>query len=283
MMSLLLLVCTLLSVGFAASVEKALELGQAQFDRGNYRRAVELLQPFMQAEAKKKITPLQEWGVVTVLSNSYRFLLDYEAAFTFTQRLAELALDLVGPRSQTHAATLKGVCLVHLELRAFSDARVAIMESVSIMEELGLQQQEEYGSILTTLGDVEREQGRHREALVIYSHAKVVLDQFNAGYYYGLLLNNMAICFDGLQMWNEAVAFYSKSIEQGRSKFGDCHPEYAIRVHNLGDVYAKLKDYCHCRASCRCASRCKRRSGGRYEPHTSFIGVSTRPHFAGGD
>jgi tetratricopeptide (TPR) repeat protein len=243
-MPLLLVLCTLvLSVGFAGSVEMALDLGQKQFNMGNYARAVALLEPFVHAEAKENLTPLQEWRVNVLLTNSYRIMLEFKAALALEHRLIELTLQLTGPRSRVHAAALQGLCMDHLGLKVFSKARAAIAESVSIMEELDLQQEEDYGSVLLTLGDIERMMGRHREALIHYSKAKGVLDQFKSGNNYGVLLTNMAVCFDALHLWNEATAFCSESIEHSRITRGDRHPAYAAGVRTLGDLYAKLKHF----------------------------------------
>jgi tetratricopeptide (TPR) repeat protein len=223
----------------SGSVERALEQGQKQYDSGNYAAAVELLQPFVRAEAAEKLTPQQRWNVISLMSSCHRVLLDFKAAFSLSERL----LALSGPRSQASAAALRGLCLDYLGLKALSDARVAAMQSASIMEELSLQRHEEYGAVLVTLGDVDTEMGRYREALVTYGKAKVVLNQFTTGYHYGMLLNNMAICLNGLYMWNEAIAFCLEAINHARTLVGDGHPEYAIRVLNLGEMYAKLKEF----------------------------------------
>jgi tetratricopeptide (TPR) repeat protein len=238
-MSLLLLLCTLLLLsGDVAcadllSSDKALELGQEQFHG----------QPVVSQTHAKKLTPQQERSMLALSYKCLRFLLDYRAALPLTQRLLALAVRFKGPRSEVHAVAPRALCLDYLGLRAFSEASAVITESASIMEELGLQQQEEYGLVLTTLGDVKRQLGRHREALIVYSKAKVVLDQFKARRSYGILLNNMAVCFDGLHLWNEALAFCFESIEHARTLVGDTHPEYAARVRNLGELYAKLGEF----------------------------------------
>jgi hypothetical protein len=50
---------------------------------------------------------------------------------------------------------------------------------------------------------------------------------------YGALLNNMAICHQKLQQWNEAVACYKEAVEHRRNLFGTSHPEYATSLNNL--------------------------------------------------
>ncbi len=138
---------------------------------------------------------------------------------------------------------MKGLCMVHRGLKAFPEARKAIGEALAIMEELGLQQDEEYCAMLVELGRLDSGQGRYKEALVIYDKAKVVLAQHKEGGDYGLLLSNMGICHRELQQWSEAVACYKEAVEHDRNLYGNNHPEYAITLYNLADLFADLKQY----------------------------------------
>ena len=111
------------------------------------------------------------------------------------------------------------------------------------MDELGLQQHEQYGSMLGVLGDLDRDQGQFKEALVIYNKAKVVLVQHKDGHDYGTLLANMAICHKKLHQWNEAVACYKEAVEHTRNVHGANHPDYAANLYNLAFLFAQLKQY----------------------------------------
>jgi hypothetical protein len=61
------------------------------------------------------------------------------------------------------------------------------------MEELGLQQDEQYGSMLSELGGPDLDQGRCMEALVIFGKAKAVLAQHKEKNAYRALLTSMGI------------------------------------------------------------------------------------------
>jgi hypothetical protein len=89
--------------------------------------------------------------------------------------------------------------MVHSGLKAFPEARKAIEEALAIMEELGPQQDEECGSMLSELGALDRDQGRCKEALVIYNKAKAVLAQHKEGNQYGALLTDMGICHKAVE------------------------------------------------------------------------------------
>jgi tetratricopeptide (TPR) repeat protein len=154
-----------------------------------------------------------------------------------------LEQQLHGPRSQQHALAFKGLCMVHRGLKALPQDRLAIVEALGIMDELGLQQDEQYGSMLSVLGGLNCEQGRYKEALVIYDKAKVVLVQHQEGHEYGTLLNDMAFCHQRLQQWSEAGTCYKEALEHTRNLHGNNHPEYATSLYNLARLFANLKQF----------------------------------------
>jgi tetratricopeptide (TPR) repeat protein len=108
------------------------------------------------------------------------------------------------------------------------------------MEELGLQQDEEYGAMLLCLGELDHDQGRCKEALVISNKAKAVLVQHKEGNEYGSRLTDMGICHEKLQQWSEAVACYKEDVEHRRNMLSSSHPEYATTLWNLS---ANLRQY----------------------------------------
>jgi tetratricopeptide (TPR) repeat protein len=224
-----------------SSVEQTIVAGEKEFGAGNYRGALALLLPLLRA--KEKLSPRQELDVVDCLTDCYRFLDDEKAALPHIQRGLELRKQLHGVRSKEHAMALKGLCMVHAGLKAFPKARKAIEEALAIMEDLGLQQDEECGSMLLQLGGLDRAQGRYKEALVIYDKAKAVLAQHKEGNNYGVLLTDMGICHKELQQWSEAVACCKEDVEHTCNLQGINHPEYATTLWNLADLFANLKQY----------------------------------------
>jgi tetratricopeptide (TPR) repeat protein len=223
------------------SVNKAIRAAQKEFEAGNYRGALALLLPLLRA--KEKLSPQQEIEVVNWLNICYRFLDDYKAALPHKQRGLVLTKQLFGARSKEHAWALQGLCMVHTGLKAFPKARKAIGEALAIMEELGLQQDEEYGSMLFNLGGLDLDQGWYKEALVIYDKAKAVLAQHKEGDEYGALLGDMSICHKRLQQWTEAVACCKEAVEHRCNMHGTSHPDYAMALNNLADLFANLKQY----------------------------------------
>jgi hypothetical protein len=115
-----------------------------------------------------------------------QLLHDFKAALPHAQRRVVLAqhVQMVTPG--------RGLCMVQAGLKAFPAARKAISKALAIMEELGLQQDEEYSSMLLGLGALDREQGRYKDALV--GKGKAVLVQPKEGSAHGVLLADMAWC-----------------------------------------------------------------------------------------
>ncbi len=192
---------------------------------------------------RKKLSPQQEYEAVVGLGGCYRFLDDFKAALPHVARAVVLAQLLYGPRSLGHAKALKELCMVQAGLKAFPAARKAIAEALTIMEERGLQQHEQFGSMLVVLGGLDREQERYKEALVIFDKAKAVLVQHREGSAYGALLTNMAVCHRNLQQWSEAVACYKEAVEHLCKLHGNNHPEYATTLYNLAVAFAQLKQF----------------------------------------
>ncbi len=119
-------------------------------------------------------------------------------------------------------------------------ARKAVAEAQAIRDELGLQEREEYGGMLVTLGILDEDQGRFKEALVIYDKAKAGLVQHKKG---TTLLGTMASCHEKLQQWREAVACRKEVVEHNRNLAGTSHPDYAITLNNLATLLFSLKQY----------------------------------------
>jgi tetratricopeptide (TPR) repeat protein len=223
------------------SVFQTIRAAKKEFGAGNYRGALALLLPLLRA--KEKLSPQQELEVVDWLSECYRFLDDEKAALPHQERRVVLTKQLFGARSFEYARALQGLCMVHRGLKAFPKARKAIQGALAIMEELGLQQDEDYGAMLLSLGRLDHDQGRYKEALVIYDKAKAVLAQHKEGNEYGSLLTDMGICHKWLQQWSEAVACCKEAVEHDRILLGTSHPEYATTLHNLARLFADLKQY----------------------------------------
>ncbi len=114
-----------------------------------------MLLPLLQPKRKQKLSPQQEYEAVC-----YRSLDDFTASLPHALRGVVLAQQLFSLRSAAHAAALKGLCMVQTGLKAFPAARKAMAEALAIMEELGLQEVEQYGGMLLVLGGLDIVQER---------------------------------------------------------------------------------------------------------------------------
>jgi tetratricopeptide (TPR) repeat protein len=225
-----------------ASVDETTVQAKKEHKAGNYRGAVALLEPLLRPPAKEKLSPQQERGVVGSLTAHHNALGDYKAALPHAQRLLALEQQLHG-RSRQHAEALKVLCMVQRKLKALPQARKAITEALGIMDELGLQQDEQYGSMLAVLGDLDMDQGQYKEALAIYDKAKAVLVHFKERREYCVLLGNMGGCHQQLSQWNEAVACHKGAVEHCRNLYGPDHPLYATALSDLAALFCMVKQY----------------------------------------
>ena len=133
-----------------------------------------------------------------------------------------------------------------MDVRTLVDEAVAqaVMEALAIMDELGLQQHQDYGGMLVLLGHLDQDEARYKEALIIYDKAKAVLVHYKEkNRDYGVLLSSMAVCHQLLLQWNEAVACFKEAVEHIRDMYSTNHPEYATVLFNLGMLFARLKQY----------------------------------------
>ncbi len=225
------------------SVDETLGQAAKEYKAGDYRGAVALLEPLLRPRAKEKLSPQQESNVVGWLSTCYRFLFDFKAALPHVQRLLALEKQLHGPLSLQNATALKGLCMVQRGLKAFPQARKAITEALGIMDELGLQQDEQYGSMLGVLGHLYVGQEHYKEALAIYDKAKAVLVHYKERREYGTLLSNMAFCHQRLSHWNEAVTCHKEAAERHRTLYGPHHPHYATVLSELATLFCMVKQF----------------------------------------
>jgi hypothetical protein len=131
-----------------------------EFGAGNYRGALVLLLPLW---AKQKLFPQQKLDVVTWLSDCCCLLYDEMAALPHTQCGLVFTKQLCNAHSRDHSRALQGLCMVHGGLKAFPEVLKAIREALAVMEDLGLQQDEEYGSMLRELGGLALDQRRVRK------------------------------------------------------------------------------------------------------------------------
>jgi tetratricopeptide (TPR) repeat protein len=222
------------------AVATTLEQASDECRNCNYRGAVALLLPLLPSQ--ENLCMPQEVVTVLILSSAYRHLLDFNSALPHAERLVKLQKHYF-TRTLAHARSLEELCMVHTGLRTFSPALEAITEALSILDELGLQQEEDYGMMLSDLALLEHLQGRYKEALVIYDKAKAILLHYRDRKSYGALVSWMGESHKALQNWNEALACCKEAHEHCRSLYGNRHPEYATMLWNLALLFGELKQY----------------------------------------
>jgi hypothetical protein len=100
-------------------------IAQAEKDRQLPRRAC----PGVAVSARQKPTKSSRYRRSAMLCTGQVSVIGACATSRPPQRLVALAQQLHGPHSMEHADALRGLCLVHLGLKAFPAARKAIAEA----------------------------------------------------------------------------------------------------------------------------------------------------------
>src|SRR3569623_1066772 len=154
------------------AVDDAIKQAGQLLNAGNYKAALKVVEPLWQ---RKDLSPEQSCMVAGLLCTCHRSLLDFKAALVFAQHHVDLSIQVYGSRSSDHAVALFGLGQVQLGLCAFTEAKAAYNEERREKEELGKQNSDHYGAVLSGRGQVERHQGSHKEALELYLQAKTVL------------------------------------------------------------------------------------------------------------
>ncbi len=126
-----------------------------------------------------------------------------------------------GARSKEHAQAL--LCMVHSGLNPFPEAQ-AIEEALAIMEELGLHQDEDYGSMLAELGGLDCVQGRCKEVLVSLTRPRPRWLSTRKVTTMGRSCPTWALVTCSCNKWSEAVACHKEAVD---NLHGNNHPMYA--------------------------------------------------------
>ncbi len=80
------------------------------------------------------------------------------------------------------------------------------------------------------------------ELLLVYIE-KAVLDHFKESSEYGVLLNNMALCYSDARRWSDCLLLLQEAVEHDRVVHGSYHPESATTLVNLAVLYGRLKQF----------------------------------------
>jgi tetratricopeptide (TPR) repeat protein len=212
------------------AADAAVSAATKAWREGAYLSAVDVLKPW--AGGQKVLRPSRQRDVEFWMSRCHRFLFNFKEALLHAERSVELSSQptTFGPRSREHAVALRELSMVRRGLKEYPAARKNLVEALAIMEERGL-------------GSLSYFEGRHREALLTYDKAMVVLQHFKGQREYGVLLSSMAICHQALHQWAEALALSKEAVEHRRDLYGPSHAEYATALHSLANLHARQKDH----------------------------------------
>ena len=221
------------------TLDKALVAGKA----GEYGKVIKLLMHLMKQKNKKKLSPDQEIHINISLSVCYRSFSDFKSALPYAQQGMELIKTQYGPRSLKYAMKVPELCAVYRGLRDIIKIKEIIIEALSILEELGLSEVEEYALMLKELANIQYMHGQFGESLETYERSKPISEKCENQENYMKVLTNIAMCRRKLNQWNKAIDLMKEAIELIGNKCGKNHTLYGIALYNLASIYSDLKRY----------------------------------------
>jgi tetratricopeptide (TPR) repeat protein len=227
-------------------VNKALNSNQPS----EYNKAIKTLLETLKQKDKKKFTVDQEIYIKLALSTFYRLLGNFETALSYAEKAIEMIKTKFGPRSVKYVMKVPELLAVYRGLKENVKIRETIVECLSIMDEFGLSETEEYGLMLKELASVYYGEKRFKESLDFYEKAKLISEKFKDETYYKRenyikVLTNIAMCRRKLNKWNEAIKLMKEAIDliKVNCKDGNKNPLYGISLYNLASIYSDLKAY----------------------------------------
>src|SRR3990167_8978291 len=119
------------------TAEKILASGLELLKKGDYKRAIALVEPLLKGGKKKTLSLEDENAVVMILGKSYQLLGNYKAALPHAKRAVELSIQMYGKGSEYHATTLIGLGQMEIGLKDYKSAQKHFDDAMAIFKELG--------------------------------------------------------------------------------------------------------------------------------------------------
>jgi len=263
--------------GFTSNttVDEIINVGLNAEARGEYKLALKLFlhllainePPPTSGITRKELTFAQELKIIRLVSACYRYLGDYKSALKIAKKYLafaehmrdseeypsksdypdlpseqfQLMRSIIKARSYVYA--LEEAIAVYIGLKTYNKAVKLIKEGLKMLDEIHLDNCQEYGSLLLLLGISDSRQEKYKEGLINFNKAKMILSEYKHGHEYPILLNEIAVCHEKLNQFNEVLALYKEAVDNHRNLHGSEHPELAVPLSNLALFYCGLKQY----------------------------------------
>lgn len=191
----------------AAQTARLIELGNYQFDRGQFREALETFQQVLDiaraiGSRRGEGTTLNKIGLI------YKSLGQYSQAL----KLYEQALAIqkqVGDK-KGEGIVLSNLGVVYSELAQYSQALKCYEYALVIHKQVGNKAAE--GIVLGRMGNVYSELRQYSQALKVYEYALVIQKQVGNKVLEGATLDNIGQVYKSLKQYSQALKFFTQAL-----------------------------------------------------------------------
>lgn len=225
-------------------VRNDLETSDALLRAGRYADAVARAAECRAREtARGALRPVTDWALASLQAEGYRFLCDYAQALPFAHSEVALAAQVWGPDAVEAALARDSLGKVLAGLGRLDEAATEAAAALQALEGRRDTEGLPYGCVLQTLASIAFSRGRYAEQLEWLLRAEKVLRRHKVHRNYGVLMGNLAVCYEFLDRPAEARDKYQEAVQLVARTDSTHHPEYAAAVANFALIYAEFKLY----------------------------------------
>ncbi|MBR5984421.1 MAG: tetratricopeptide repeat protein [Bacteroidales bacterium] len=188
---------------------------------------------------------LQNADTANLYGNYYYAQGDYEEAFTYYKKAAELSLKVDGGYNLQYAMAANGIACVLYVANNYEKSVEYNNYALTVRKELLGEDHPDYAASLKNIGVVYYDMGKYKEALENSLQAleiqKKTMKKDNPEY-----INTMgyvAASYYGMNDYQNAIKYYLQLLEIQKKAIGENHPNYARYLTNVGVTYAEMGDY----------------------------------------
>jgi tetratricopeptide (TPR) repeat protein/tRNA A-37 threonylcarbamoyl transferase component Bud32 len=250
-------------------LESRQHLAEVCMRRGEFERAVELLQPATTWEDNDQLLLAPAYGV---LARAYMELADFESAEANLNVALELAGNELGDGHPDTASLLHSFAVLMQEIGRPDEAEAPRRQALDILRRSLPANDPRIATSLNNLGNYLRVKGEYDEAAELLDEALAIREQVLGPDHpsVGITLNNLALTVKNLGDFKRAETLYLRSIEIRERSMGPDHPRVANAYQNLSTLYRDIGELEKCEAASRRALEINETARGPDHPYTGI-------------
>jgi tetratricopeptide (TPR) repeat protein len=250
-------------------LESRQHLAEVFLRRGEFERAVTLLQPVMTWEESGELLLAPAHGV---LARAYMELADFERAEASLEVALRLADHELGNDHPDKANLLHDYAALMQEMGRPDEAEAPRRQALEILRRALPANDPRIATSLNNLGNYLRVKGSYDESAKLLSEALAIREEVLGPDHpaVGITLNNLALAVKSQGDFKRAETLYLRSIEVREKSMGPEHPRVANAYQNLSTLYLNMGEFEKCEAASRRALELYELTRGPDHPYTAI-------------